>query len=368
MGFGPGYLIHSAKRGTTQVGTATMRRWGPSALAGVAALMAGLLVLASGDALLASFFDVGGAFAVADRRIIAGLSGIALFAVLTGAVHVPGSPDTAPEGIALPAMPTVFAIGGLSIAIGAYAATQVSAAALGADFVSARTGLTYAEYARDGFFQMAIIAGVSTGAVTAARGVVRRHPTMARQLRVAATALTLGVLVTVASAIIKLAIYLDTFGLTMLRVYTVAFACWLGLSALLALVALLCRSATWFAPTLLASVVVGAFAMNVANPERIVVEHNLDRADSTGKLDVAYLSRLSLDAAPTILDRLDDLDAEFEDPTRNRIASLDAATELRRVWCARVTADGPEPRPYDGVLAFNLAWTEAVEAGPAACS
>lgn len=366
--FGPGHVLHAAKRGPGSVRAATVQRWGPSALAGGGALLVGLLILASGDALLASFFDVDDAVEVIDGRVAAGIGGLVVFGIFAGAVHVPGSPDNKPVRVSLPAMPMLFAIAGLSIAIGIYAATQVSAALLGAGFVASRTGLTYAEYARAGFFQMAIIAGVSTCAVSAARAVVREHPIMTRRIRVAAAALTVGVMVTVASAVIKLTIYLDTFGLTMLRVYTVTFACWLGIVAVLALIALLRRSAAWFAPTLLASMAIGAFAMNVVNPEHIVAQHNLNRADSTGQLDVAYLSLLSLDAAPVILAGLDDIDAEFEDPTRSQAMPLDAATELREVWCARVAGHDDHQGANAGAMAFNLARSEAIEAGLTACS
>jgi len=369
---GPLHLAHEVQRTTTTGRSGAFRRLLPSALVGVAAMSAGLAILASGDALLASFFDVGGLAGEFVTRLLAGICGAVAFAVLIGAIHVPGSSDAAPRTWSAPAMPTLFGIGGLSIAIGAYAATQISAAVLGAEFVQGRTGLTYAQYARGGFFQMVVVALVSVAAIGLARGVMRTTPESTRHLRTGAAALTVGVVVTVVSAVVKLDVYADTFGLTMLRVYTVVFACWLGLFAILAFATLLRPTASWFAPVLLSSVCLGAFGMNVANPERIVVEHNLDRAESTGKLDVGYLQSLSLDAAPTILSRLDTIDAVYELPLgRSSVEVVDASEMLERQWCTKLLArtdDGKDPRPLDNDgLSFNLARGNALDSAAEHC-
>lgn len=369
---GPSHLWQSARSSLNGSDGANLRRLVPSILVGLATFAAGLLVLASGDALLASFVDVGGLLGSVVGRVVGALCGAAAFALLLGAIHVPGSVDTAPRRWAAPALPTLFGIGGLAIAIGCYAATQLSAAVLGADFVQGRTGLTYAEYARGGFFQMVFVTFVSVSVIGIARSVIQAESEAARRLRVGAAVLTVGVVGTVVSAVVKLSVYADTFGLTMLRVYTVVFACWLGLVAVLAFATLLRRSASWFAPALLGSMCVGAFAMNVVNPERIVAEHNLDRAESTGKLDVDYLSRLSLDAAPTILSRLDTVDAVFEDRFRSDAPVVDAAELLASDWCNRLLADpfakDSAPHSDNDGFAYNLASDRAIDSATEHCA
>lgn len=369
--FGPSHLAHHARRTAASGVSGGLRRLLPSMLIGVTALTAALIVLASGDALLASFFDIDGVVGTVASRVLAALLGVASFALLIGAIHVPGSSDAAPRIWSPPVLPTLFGIGGLSVAIGAYAATQTSAAVLGADFVEGRTGLTYAEYARGGFFQMVVVALVSVAVIGVSRGVLRTAPEAVGRLRVGAAVLTIGVVVTVVSAIVKLSVYADAFGLTMLRVYTVVFACWLGLLALLAFATLMRPAASWFAPVLLGSMCVGAFAMNIANPERIVAEHNLDRAESTGKLDVGYLSSLSLDAAPTVFARLDSIDAEYEQRTRDGVEVVDAGDLLALRWCGRVIGEpsGNErpPAVHNDGLSFNLARGAALDSAADQC-
>ncbi len=362
---GPLHLADEARRASSATGSGDLRRWIAAIAAGVGALAFGLAVLASGDALLASFFDAGGFAGTFTVRLFAAAAGVGGFSLLIGAAPLPGEPDAAPASRATPVLPTLFGIGGLSIAIGAYAASQVSAAVLGAAFVEERTGLTYAEYARGGFFQMVIVAFVSVALIGVARGVVRAAPETTGRVRVGCSALTVGVVATVASAVVKLAVYADTFGLTMLRVYTVVFACWLGLVAVMAYITLLRPAAPWFAPAVLVSVCVGAFAMNIADPERIVVEHNIDRSATTGKLDVDYLSQLSLDAAATVFDRLDEIEA-VDDRSRypfSRVTTpVDAREALRVDWCAKVEGAGTAD-----AMSFNRSRARAIEAAESHC-
>lgn len=360
--FGPSHLAHDARRASAARETHGLRHLLPSILVGLGTLTVAMFILATGDALLASFFEFGDLAGSVATRCFVALAGVAVFAILLGAIHVPGSNDSAPRTRSAPAVPTLFAIGGLAIAIGTYAAAQISAAILGAEYVEERTGLTYAEYARGGFFQMVVIALVSVALIGVARGVQHTSPEAVRRIRIGAAVLTVGVIVTVVSAVVKLIVYADTFGLTMLRVYTVVFACWVGLVAILAFAALLRPAASWFAPVLLGSMCVGAFAMNIADPERIVVAHNLDRAESTGKLDVEYLSSLSLDAAPTVFARLDSIDAVYERRTRDGYTTVDARDEMQRIWCAKI-ADADS----GGGLAYNLARTNALAAASAHC-
>ena len=83
----------------------------------------------------------------------------------------------------------------------------------------------------------------------------------------------------------------------------------------------------WLASGALASALVALFALNVANPQAVVVNRNLDHFERTGRLDVEYLTTLSSDAMPAA--------AAIRDP---RVA---------RWLCT------PPPEPNNG-LSFNL--------------
>jgi Domain of unknown function (DUF4173) len=362
---GPAHLTSALTGSARSTGLGSkLRTWAPSVLIGVAALAGGLALLASGDALLASFLDTGQAPQTIIPRLLAATFGLVMFALLIGAVAPPGANDSLAPARAPAPLPALCAIVGLATAIAAYAATQTSAAILGADFVKRRTGLTYAEYARGGFFQLVAVSAVATIAVVTARSVIGRHPDTAKRFRIASAVLTVGVVVTVVSSVVKLLVYADTFGLTMLRLYTVIFACWLGFVSAASFVALLRPSREWLAPMLIGSVVVGAFAMNIVDPERVVAEHNISRSQSSGKLDVEYLRSLSLDAAPTILGRLDDIDAvvsNADDLRSSESSTTDARIAMRDIWCARVVDEDRSG------LSSNLARLDAWQEGRSVC-
>lgn len=159
----------------------------------------------------------------------------------------------------------------------------------GARVISASTGLTAAEYARSGFFQLAWVAGLALVTIISLE-MVQTEPTAAT------TWLTRGlialVFLVIASAAMRMKVYADSFGLTELRIYTSAFIVWVA------------ASFAWLIPTVtagraskfgLGSIVAGfgiIVALNAANPEAMIVRANLDMANP----DLAYLGSLSDDA------------------------------------------------------------------------
>jgi hypothetical protein len=81
-----------------------------------------------------------------------------------------------------------------------------------------------------------------------------------------------------------------------------------------------------FAPGVLVISALWLGGLNVANPERWIVETNVRRAEQGLSFDVAYHARLSGDALPSLLASL------------GRLAAADAATlrtEITQVWQAR---------------------------------
>lgn len=313
----------------------------------VAASVSGVVVvlLASGDALFASYLDLGSVWEPLAARVAAALSGVVLTVLVFGAFR-----SLEPRTTSLPSIhPTTLLVtmAGLSMTIGVYGVVQVIAATSGADYVEQRTGLSYADYARSGFFQLVAVTVITMLVLAAVRSTRRRHPATTRSLGGLAVVLTLAVLSLVTTSVVKLVVYADRFGLTMLRIYTSTFAVWLGVLAIATIVALLGRSDRWLTPAALLSVVVGAFVMNVVNPERLVAEHNIERARQGAELDLDYLTRLSDDALPTILAGFGEL-------------GLDAELDARR-WCQPIDADR-------GWFGANRSVTAAARAQAASCS
>ena len=168
------------------------------------------------------------------------------------------------------------------------------------------TGLTYAEYARQGFFQLVVVTALALAVVAVA---TRYAPSAGRGDRGTVRAL-LGLLcaltlVVVAVALRRLYLYEETFGWTRLRLWVHAFELWLGaVIALVAVAGVLKGRVAWLPRAVAVSGAVAMLALALVNPDRFIAEHNVARYEHTGKIDVWYLSRLSADAVPA-LDRLD---------------------------------------------------------------
>ena len=160
------------------------------------------------------------------------------------------------------------ALGALVALYAVFAITQLVVIAGGADHVLRTQGLSYAEYARSGFFQLLAVSAITLAVLTVLRAAIRDDDMHVRVVVLFETAVFL-TLVIVATAIARIELYDDVFGLTMLRLMSEVFAAWIGAVFLLA--ALRFRrgggfSRAWFAPAGLGLALVTLLVLNVANP------------------------------------------------------------------------------------------------------
>lgn len=197
--------------------------------------------------------------------------------------------------------------GAVALLYTAFAVTLAVATFAGVDEVLETAGLTRAEYARAGFFQLLWASGITLAALLGLDRVRRRGSD--RGFRAAAVVTSLLTLLVVAVSISRLLTYVDDFGWTMLRLYTVLFAAWIGLlfAGLAVRFAVASPLVRWYPVFVAVTGVAWLLGLNLLNPEAFVVRENLDRA---GYDDADYLSELSDDATPTILDGLAHLPSE----------------------------------------------------------
>jgi hypothetical protein len=196
----------------------------------------------------------------------------------------------------------ILPLGALVALFVAFVGVQVTVLFGGRDHVLATTGLTYAEYARSGYWQLLAAALLTLVVIAAALRLADTpgsiHRTMLRTLLAALCLLTL---VLLASALHRLGLYESAFGLTRLRLTAEAFAWGLGgffvLIVLAGMVPLLQRH---FARVAIAAAAVALLSFSLSSPDRTIARHNIARWHETGRLDVAYLQTLGADAAPAI--------------------------------------------------------------------
>ncbi|SNT36101.1 protein of unknown function [Actinomadura meyerae] len=210
------------------------------------------------------------------------------------------------------------------------------------------TGLTYAEYARQGFFQLVVVTVLVLVVVAAAK----RYAPDATQgdrmtVRVLLGLLCALTLVVVAVALRRLYLYEETFGWTRLRLWVHAFELWLGLVVVLVAVAGVVRGRVpWLPRAVAGSGAAAMIALVLINPDGFIAEHNVARHAQLGKIDVRYLRELSADAVPA----LDALPEPLRTCTLRRIAAgLTEDEPAMSANLARARArEILERRPLDG--------------------
>jgi len=284
--------------------------------AGVALLVVPLL--AAGDAVFASVVDVDIDLGPLPAHLVLFTIG----ALAAGAMlHAAARPE---RDLPLPDAPTLgpvecrVLLAVLAAVYAVFAAGQVVAAAGGAERVLASAGLTYAEYARSGFFQLLGAVAVTIVVLVTMHGIGTIDDRLTRSLAVGVTALTL---VCVGTAANRLALYEDAFGLTMLRLYALVAAGWLALLLMLvaASVVGLGGARRWLPGAALVSVLAMLVALTAGNPESFVVRRNVARAVGGETFDAAYVASLSSDAVPTLVAQLPRLSAADRAPLVSRL-------------------------------------------------
>lgn len=168
-------------------------------------------------------------------------------------------------------------------------------------------GITYASYARRGFFELVAVTCLAGGLVVGLHAVVAQRT---RAFLGAAIALALLNIVILVSAAYRLRLYQEAYGWTELRFYIYATIAWL-LIGIVATVVLLARDRMrWLVHAMTISAVGVLVVVNLIGPQRHVAEQNVARllnpslvpADGRTGLDLDYAASLGgVDAVPALV-------------------------------------------------------------------
>jgi two-component system sensor histidine kinase BaeS len=179
----------------------------------------------------------------------------------------------------------------------------------GHDYLERTTGLTYAEYVHQGFGQLTVATALTLLVVWAAsRKAPRETPADRAWLRGSLGLLCAATMVVVASALYRMSVYQDAYGLTRLRLLVDVFEGWLGLLVLATMAGGVALRAAWLPRFGLITGVTLLLGLAALNPDAWIARQNIERYDDTGEVDWTYLAGLSDDALPVLRDLPDDLE------------------------------------------------------------
>jgi hypothetical protein len=197
-------------------------------------------------------------------------------------------------------------LGSVNVLFFAFILVQLAYLFGGENNISAQ-GFTYAEYARQGFFELIAVAVVSLLLLlTIEKYILKKETDHTPGFKGLSTALVVQVIIIIFSAFIRLMLYEEAYGFTVLRLYSHAFIVLLAVVFLLLLYKIyLDKRESAFAFRVFVSLVLFLAIMNFLNPDAFIARRNLERFAATGKLDAGYLGQLSSDAVPLTIDALD---------------------------------------------------------------
>jgi hypothetical protein len=192
-------------------------------------------------------------------------------------------------------------LGVLDVLFIAFVAVQATVLFGGHTHVLETEGLTYAEYARQGFWQLLWVSGLTMLVLSAVIRVAGRTTAADRRmLRVLVGTLCATSVVVVISAIHRMWVYQQAYGFSTERLMVITIEVWLGVVFLLVAAAGIRMTARWLPYAVLVAGVLALLGLAALNPERLIADRNIDRFQQTGQLDADYLSTLSADIDPAL--------------------------------------------------------------------
>ncbi len=348
-------------RGTRQLGRAAPIVRG--AIIAIPVLFGFAMLLGSADAVFGHVLDDALRLPNFDDVVSRAAFAVVAAVVLAGPIVIAAGPrgllDPIEEPAAGPAAVTrrsggteaIVVLIAVDVLFAVFAVVQVVYLFGGTDTLAA-IGMTYSDYARQGYFQLAGVVALAGLLLIGAHEIAGRR----RDLLGAGLALLVLTGVILASAALRLRLYQDAYGWTELRFFVAASIAWLAAAVVIAIALLAANRMRWIAHGLAASAVAITLAVSVIGPQQFVIEQNIARTldpslvppgGSTG-FDVDYGLALGEDTiAPlaAVLDRL---------PPAERAATL---RELLR-WQRAFELDEGAKSP----LAWNLSRERARQA------
>ena len=272
-------------------------------------------LFASADRVFGSALE--NAFAVDLERVVSHVALITFFTALAAGYWRWSLIARGPTGTTLVSsrslgiVPVATALALLNLLFLVFVLVQIRYFFGGAALVEGTTGLTYAEYARQGFFQLVTASVLTLPVILGASHAVRHEtPRNLGVFRTLAAVLLLLLAVIMIAAFERVRLYVDAYGLSETRLYATAFMILLiWVFGWLAWTTLRGRGERFAFGALLQGFA-ALVALHALNPDAFIVRANLSRVPEGRSFDTQYALTLGADAVPGLLRALPDLDPE----------------------------------------------------------
>ncbi len=230
--------------------------------------------------------------------------------------------------------------------------------------------ITYAQYARKGFFEMCVIAVINLGLVFAALLLSKKqNGKVCHAIKAITTFISLFTLLIIATALSKMVLYIGTYGMTVLRLTTSAFMVFLAVVFLSVILRIYCTKINIVKTALITAGCV-ILVLGACNVNAVCAKYNYESYMS-GKLDsidvsalyylgdegIPYLTELAYDEEEDVALRAQEYLAEayiydyFEDMDDLESFTVDMLKQRRRtVGFGHYSI--PKAKAYDALYKF----------------
>jgi hypothetical protein len=231
---------------------------------------------------------------------------------------------------------TAIALGLLNLLFLSFVVVQFRYLFGGANLVEITPGLTYAEYARRGFFELVTVAGLVLPMLLGWHWLLpKENPKSMKLFQVLAGVMIVLLFVIMVSAVKRMRLYQSEYGLTEQRLYATVFMGWLAaVFVWFGLTVLRDRRARFMFGAVVTGFVV-IFTLQAINPDSLIVRTNVSLAQSGKDFDVAYIATLSDDALPPLIEALPSLKETEQQKVFDSIIAPRLASPKSdwRTWC-----------------------------------
>ncbi len=299
------------------------------------------VLLASADIVFASLFNfnadfIGIGFGHLALMLIAGSLVVAILRKSSRSSVVDLGSTTLPV---IGKSETMVVLGSLNLLFAVFVGTQIYAGFGQADQIIQNAGLSYSDYARQGFFQLLWVAGLTLFVLVL---ISTMRPSEGHSKAVVKMASISGVLTggIIGVALNRLLLYIGDRGLTPMRFYSSVFSIWIAVAFLIVLLRLagVGPKKAWLMPALVVSAMTSLFALNVANPEAIIASHNLARQGveddypGYGRAAVLGEDKLSGDGIQVLIEGAGDLPPGLQASLKASICDFEYNRHQDRGW------------------------------------
>lgn len=209
---------------------------------------------------------------------------------------------------------------------------------------------TMAEYARRGFFEMAVICTINLFVISLAVGLTRKEDVSPLSVRILCLFIGLITLFLTVASSAKMVMYIGSYGLTRLRVLTQVIILFMALATVFVCIWLFVRKMPYMKVIVLTALLLGSIVV-WADVDTVVACYNV-RAYQAGVLetvDISHLAGLSDGAVPYIAELTQSNDGAVADQAKaalSRRERRDGEEDFRSWNIADAIAD-PYTAPYD---------------------